>query len=48
MNAEKSTSQAKAKREKMISLARQIRGEFAKIHARMDEVLARAHLKKAA
>lgn len=35
-------------REQMIALAREIRGEFAKIHALMAAALARAQMKKAA
>lgn len=35
-------------REKMIALAREIRGEFAKIHTLMNGALARASMKKAA
>lgn len=51
MNANNTTSQAKAKarrREKMIALAREINGEFAKIHANMGKILTTAHSKKAA
>lgn len=51
MNANNTTSQAKAKarrREEMIARAREIRGEFAKIHLEMGKILARAQSKKAA
>jgi len=51
MNANNTTNQAQAKanrRDEMIALAREIRGEFAKLHAQMGKILARAPHKKAA
>lgn len=51
MNANNTTSQGHDKatrRDEMIALAREIRGEFAKLHAQMGMILARAQQKKAA
>jgi hypothetical protein len=49
MSANTTSNQAKTdRRAEMIALARDIRGEFAKIHAQMGKVLARVPRKKVA
>ncbi|MGO4551198.1 hypothetical protein AB4059_08850 [Lysobacter sp. 2RAF19] len=51
MNANSTPSQSRDKatrHDEMIALAREIRGEFAKLHAQMGKILARAEQKKAA
>ncbi len=49
MNAKHTSpaSQKASRRDEMIALAREIRGEFAKIHAQMANILARSQKKAA-